>query len=296
MKSCEMKSCEMRSYEQGRRKNHISDTPGIVWRCFHEDPENGIIGLGFLTFPADSDEIQLSPQPFYRCALTLAGSPALTDESGSTRILSRGNVFWLFPGQGCRLSFPAGSAVRFYQICIGAATYRALDSMRFFNDTPVFSIKIRSYLESWMQALVTELEATPAKQLHEVWLGIQKFLIQLHSEGKKELTRDDTALIDSAKQLLFDACLSRSLSFPAVAASLGLSYETFRKLFKQKTGRSPLRFVLENRFHYAQRLLTEGSSVRETAAAVGYADPYVFSKQFKKYIGHPPAYYKPDRQ
>ncbi len=272
--------------------------PGLTCRYFHEDPENGMMALGFLTIPSPSRETAtlLTPQPFYRCTLTLTGTCALTDDAGNERLLTRGDVFQLLPGQSCRLSHPAGTETRIYAICLGAAAYRALDAMRFLNRAPVFSVTVRSYLESWMQSLVEQLASTPAKELHEVWLGVQKFLIQLHREGKKDLSRDDAALIASARQLLFDICLSHDISFPAVAASLGLSYETFRKIFKAKTGQSPLQYVLENRFHYAQRMLTEGKSVRETATAVGYADPYIFSRQFKKYIGKPPSDCKPRRQ
>lgn len=277
--------------DNGQHETDIFHDAGLTCRCFHDDPENGMIGLGFRTLPALNSESAFTSRLCYRCFVVCAGLLTLTTDDGSRHVIKRGDVVQIFPRQAGRICTSA-DLTSLYQISLGNRTFEALRAIRFLNDAPVFSITIRPYLESWMPELVAQLAAAPAKELPEVWLGIQKFLIHLHREGQTSRAKDHAALIESARQLLFNACLSADISFPDIAASLGLSYESFRKIFKAETGQSPLQYVLEHKFHYAQRLLTEGNSVRQTAAAVGYADPYVFSKQFKKYIGRPPRYYK----
>ena len=71
-----------------------------------------------------------------------------------------------------------------------------------------------------------------------------------------------------------------------------MSYETFRKMFRAQVGMAPHHYLLEQRFIHARRLLREGLSVQQAAVAVGYADPYTFSRQFKLQTGMPPAEYR----
>ena len=71
------------------------------------------------------------------------------------------------------------------------------------------------------------------------------------------------------------------LSLEETAQSLGLSYETYRTRFREIIGVSPLQYRLLAKFHFAQRLLSDGFSVSYTAEKTGYSDQFIFSKQFK---------------
>lgn len=264
----------------------------FVRRNFCDNPENGIFGAGFLAPDGLPCGFSFSPQPFYGCCLILSGSLTLTDAAGSPRTLKTGDIFQLFPNQRCDISCPGDAKTLLYYVCFGSLAFRSLLATGLLNHAPVFSVTIRPYLKSWMPVLVQQLSDAPAKELSDVYLNLQKFLIHLHREGLPEHTRERALLIESAKQLFFDSCLSPGISFPSIAESLGIPYETLRKLFKEETGQSPLQYTLEHKFHYAQRFLTEGKSVKETAAAVGYADPYIFSRQFKKTMGVPPSYFR----
>src|SRR5262249_32191024 len=62
------------------------------------------------------------------------------------------------------------------------------------------------------------------------------------------------------------ANLADDISLSSLADTVGLSPYHFAKLFKRSTGRSPHRFVLEQRVEQAKRLLEEGElSIAETA-------------------------------
>jgi AraC-like DNA-binding protein len=82
----------------------------------------------------------------------------------------------------------------------------------------------------------------------------------------------------------------RGDNLPAIARSLGLSYETFRKKFKCHYGVSPHQY---RQRHLMQRgctlLLNKRLSVKETAAALGFCDEFHFSRVFKKITGRPPS-------
>lgn len=264
----------------------------FVRRSFCDDAENGIFGAGHLAPCSLPRDFSFSPQPFYGCLLVLSGSLTLIDATSGAHTLKTGDIFQILPNQLCEISCPDDTKTRLYYVCLGSLASRSLLAAGLLHHAPVFSVAVRPYLKSWMPVLVQQLSDAAPKELPDVYLNLQKFLIHLHREGQPDHARERTLLIESAKQLFFDSCLTPGISFPSIADSLGIPYETLRKLFKEETGQSPLQYTLEHKFHYAQRFLTEGKSVKETAAAVGYADPYIFSRQFKKYMGVPPSHFR----
>jgi AraC-like DNA-binding protein len=78
-----------------------------------------------------------------------------------------------------------------------------------------------------------------------------------------------------------------------LAASLGLSYERFRHVFKQQTGMAPGQYHLQVRLNRAKDLLrSTNHSIKEIAAALNFDDLYHFSKVFKKHVGLPPSQWR----
>mgnify|MGYP006291263337 CR=1 FL=1 len=79
----------------------------------------------------------------------------------------------------------------------------------------------------------------------------------------------------------------------SMADIAGLSEKYFTKLFKEQYGVNPRTYFLNTRMHHARYLIEySDKSIKEIAFEVGYADQYIFSKQFKKVIGKSPSYYK----
>lgn len=82
---------------------------------------------------------------------------------------------------------------------------------------------------------------------------------------------------------LGEATLERAL------AKAPYNAEYFRRAFRDKIGWTPQKFIEFKKMEKASNLLSIGRSVKETAAVVGYADPYFFSRMFKRYMGASPA-------
>ncbi|MCZ8522291.1 MULTISPECIES: AraC family transcriptional regulator [Paenibacillus] len=82
---------------------------------------------------------------------------------------------------------------------------------------------------------------------------------------------------------------SRSMTVEELAAELGLHRKYAAKLFKEALGVPPRQFLLQYRMEQAALLLSrEGLSVAEVAHSVGYRDPLLFSRMFKKVKGLSP--------
>jgi len=84
---------------------------------------------------------------------------------------------------------------------------------------------------------------------------------------------------------------SQRLSLEEAARLAGLSPSYFSRAFSRQTGESFRRFQLQVRMERAHQLLQEtGMSVGDVAAALGYGDLFLFSRQFRQVFGMPPSH------
>ena len=267
-----------------------------IQRYFNHDMKNGMIGAGFVLLSDLPADFSFEVNPWYSCSIILSAKTSAPSHTQKESLLCPGDVIQSLPDMPNAVlndlihSSEEYTDFLFFHVCFGAHAYESLQTAGLLLPDTFFHIPLKSYMDSWMPTLIEELKNTPQENLSEVYLNIQKFVIHLH-RPLLNLASINSKMVASAKQLLFNTCFD-NIPLPEIAASLGYSYENFRKIFKTETGISPLQYVLDVKFHYAQRLLTEGMSVKETSAAIGYSDPYIFSKQFKKYIGQSPSFYK----
>lgn len=82
-------------------------------------------------------------------------------------------------------------------------------------------------------------------------------------------------------------------SVAQLAALANMSEPSFRTAFARATGTSPRRYLEESRMEQAARALVETDrTVTEIAHAVGYDDPYHFSRVFRRVNGVSPRGYR----
>lgn len=87
--------------------------------------------------------------------------------------------------------------------------------------------------------------------------------------------------------------LDKPLQVPALAALANISPSHFFALFKHHTGCAPIDYFTRLRMQCACRLLdSTSSSVKEIADALGYADPFHFSRVFKSVNRVAPSKYR----
>ncbi|MBR5449456.1 MAG: AraC family transcriptional regulator [Clostridia bacterium] len=83
----------------------------------------------------------------------------------------------------------------------------------------------------------------------------------------------------------------QDLSVASLARDFGFDRSHLFRIFKERYGVGLKEYITRVRMENAARLLEDGFSVSETAALVGYPDPFNFSKAFKAYYGIPPSKY-----
>lgn len=91
--------------------------------------------------------------------------------------------------------------------------------------------------------------------------------------------------------------LDQRLTLDDMASHAGLSKSHFMRLFKEQTGFSPVDYFIHLKVQRACMLLAvTHQTVHEISQAVGYDDPYYFSRIFKRIVGIAPSKYREQPQ
>lgn len=84
---------------------------------------------------------------------------------------------------------------------------------------------------------------------------------------------------------------SMQLNNTDLAAIAGYNTNYFIRIFKQETGSSPYEYIQNVRLSNAMNMLSNGTSIKETAMACGFSNQKVFCRAFKKQFGKAPSNY-----
>lgn len=99
-------------------------------------------------------------------------------------------------------------------------------------------------------------------------------------------------IIGKAKIMIRES-LETCLTIQEIAKTLGVSYSSFRKLFKEHTGIAPAMYQHNLRLQLAKELLTStDESIKEIAYRLNFGSPDYFSSKFKAKTGMKPSDYR----
>ncbi|MBZ0302926.1 MAG: AraC family transcriptional regulator [Anaerolineae bacterium] len=91
--------------------------------------------------------------------------------------------------------------------------------------------------------------------------------------------------------------LAESCSLDELAGQAHLSISHFSHQFRARTGYAPIDYFIRLKIQKACELLeTTDMKIEEICYALGYADPYYFSRLFKKITSLPPSIYRERRE
>jgi|APLak6261664116_1056043.scaffolds.fasta_scaffold04683_3 AraC-like DNA-binding protein len=156
---------------------------------------------------------------------------------------------------------------------------------------PVSRLKGRDY---WLRRLTGIIPPPHERQQTRPEVTVLHFahvladMIQSATASPTARTSEDW--VHRACQLLADDEVPAAASEPAqVARRLGLSYESFRKKFREAMGQAPGRYRLEARMDHAVALIYQGrNTLKEISERLGFCDEFYFSRLFKRRFGQSP--------
>ena len=121
-----------------------------------------------------------------------------------------------------------------------------------------------------------------------------EIIARVHTLSSNDVLRqsDNEQLMRKTLRELNDG-LPREFDFSKYALEEGMSYSSFRRLFKKHTGLAPNQYLLDIKLRRAQTLLTTTSlRVQRIAADCGFENQYYFSRFFKQRTGFSPLHYR----
>lgn len=115
---------------------------------------------------------------------------------------------------------------------------------------------------------------------------LKNIVVQQMSGSKDETVK----AFENAVEYMEENYLSYDFSVEKMVSVACMSNTYFRKLFSERYGTTPLKFVLSKRVGYAEKLLSTGKhSIEEVAEMSGFSDSKYFCRAMKKEYGVPPS-------
>lgn len=263
-----------------------------IYRSITPDPFNGIVACGFIHHPntvcSNNNEIFNHYGAFY----LLDGHGIYEDETGIRQELHPGCYVQRLPGRRhSTYVTSSGNWLEFF-VCFGADTYENLVGLNLLSKNPVTYPGPSSTFFNRSIQLLTIAKEWPDDNLPYLYLKLQEYAIDLHQRFLR-------GRIDPGIQLQMQRAsdlLSVSHDFmPAkeVAEMLGMSYENFRKKFKQYYNQPPTAYQLIARINHSKSLLKDtNKTLNEIALCCHFSDAFAYSKAFKKYYGISPSQFR----
>ena len=167
----------------------------------------------------------------------------------------------------------------------------------FHTDRPAFKepIALNNIKSNRLNSLFNKAFSCYVKKEQGYKFESVSLLYKIFAELKKKnyIPESKFYKIKPAVEYIENNFLTERISCERLAKLCNVSYSYLIRLFSEKYGISPKRYIIQLKINYACDLLKSGDySVSEAARMSGFDDLYFFSRQFKEYVGMPPVKYK----
>ncbi len=124
---------------------------------------------------------------------------------------------------------------------------------------------------------------------------LRKIKDELLSEQSRLNSERETSTEDVVNSIVqyLHTNYAKEINFSQIASDYNFSASYLTKIFREHTGTSPIKYLIEYRIKIAKGLLKDTNlTVKEIAEKTGFVDQFYFSKCFKNYCGVTPSQYK----
>lgn len=252
-------------------------------------PQDGVLSCGFLHKPNAGFSQSGLVFEHYGAFLLLDGSGSYTDSEGYEYDLEPGAYIQRLPGRKhTTMVNPDGKWLEFF-VCFGKKTYENLRDLKLISDTPVIYPGLTPHTFQKCNYLMECFRKLPEEQLSVLYLYSQEFAIEMfRSVRNSYVDGREFAKMQKAEELLCQR-KPRFLNVREVSDCIGMSYDRFRKKFKDMYGISPGAYQIDSRINYSKTLLLDtGKNLNEIALLCNFADGFSYSKAFKKHCNISP--------
>ena len=158
------------------------------------------------------------------------------------------------------------------------------------NQHPVFRYDRDSFLKNCLMQMIDTKQLSKGKEIRLLGL-LYEFLSQLVETAEASLTEKNNTKEEYVKTALeyIRMNYSRKITIAEIARNTGLDRSYLYSLFNEYINASPQEYLIGFRMEKACELMRTASlTIGDIARSVGYDDPLMFSKAFKKVKGLSP--------
>lgn len=220
------------------------------------------------------------------------------DELGTECDLRSGDAVWIHPGIAHAYGPNRGKSwTQIYVVFDGPQWEHWAEEGIMSPRCPVTHAEpIEGWARRWHEAFPANAAPTQARALRTFGAVNQLLLELLAAHDESSQSARDAWLFES-QQLLGEKEASPALSPQAVARTVGMSYENFRKKFAQHVGESPGHYQRRRRIEHACAAIYQGThSFKALADELGFCDVFHFSKAFRQVVGQTPSQFRAKAQ
>lgn len=229
----------------------------------------------------------------YQLLYVVKGRGTLRTEHGGTHTIEAGTMFLLFPGEWHTYQPDPATGWDEYWIGFKGPNIDNRVVAGFLSPRhPVFRVGI---LQSAVTLFTDAISAASREEAYFQLLlcGIVNHLLGLMFVTSVNLDYDRDSevpeLIRRSREYMQNN-IEMPISMPDVAVAMGVSYSTFRRLFKRYTGVAPSQYFTSLRLHRAkQLLLATDCTIKEISYRLRFENPEYFATLFKRHTGQCPS-------
>jgi AraC-like DNA-binding protein len=230
----------------------------------------------------------------YALVLITAGKAYFQDALGTKRELVAGDVILVFPEIAHAYGPISESDWTHVYFVFNGPQFELWRRQELLSPSnPVLRLGMADY---WRQRLseIIQGDSLPVTNVAIRALGrFLQVLTEMIASAGESSSRGRDAWLQKSLRLLGDRGAKGWVSPQQTAASVGLSYENFRKRFVQLTSESPGHYQKRRRLEWAcAAIYCDEYSLKQIAEALDFCDAFHFSKAFKQQIGVSPSEYR----
>lgn len=173
----------------------------------------------------------------------------------------------------------------------GLRVKQALESAGFTHEEPVYRTHfpdLREKLRDEMLCIVDSDNASQFELIGHLYMFVDILTRSAENAGRVITSRLRDFYMREAVSYI-ESNYQRDVTVEEIAGALRLNRSYFGKIFRQSTGKSPQRFLMNYRMiKAAEMLASTDKPVNEIGASVGYENPMHFSRAFKNIYGVSP--------
>ncbi len=268
------------------KENHFT------FRHFNENNPEGVLGSGFVqknTTQGSHVDLELN---FYSGLLVLSGTGYYQDATHDKIPIEAGSFVQRLPNKKHNTIVTSDDWKEIY-VCVGQNVFNSLKEIGVVSDKPILSTGLDYELIEDISQFIDDMENINTFELAALVPKAISIISRATFLDKQNAhASEDLDMLTLSCQYMQNHICER-ITVEEVADEMEVGYEKFRKLFANHYGISPGHYMIRQRIHHAQKLLSDPkNSIQSVAMVLGYADAYVFSKQFKSVIGVSPTEFK----